>query len=223
MLYLFEEYKINLWREFMKKQKLLGIFLISTMLLCGCTKMEKDVSYDTDLYGTYSWTISAPEISFESKSTYKINEDNTYENSAYKKSEGQTTEKNDSGKIIETNSINNEITKIVMEDKSYIDTIFYKYKNMLGEFYNIEIPQKSKFQLFLQNPNSNLNEGIVFNDDGKYHYCTNYDNCNDDKNSFTKYKKSGNYIYQLIPNKEWKIFLYITEDGIFSPEYFKEK
>ena len=51
----------------MKKQKLLGIFLISTMLLCGCTKMEKDVSYDTDLYGTYSWTISAPEISFESK------------------------------------------------------------------------------------------------------------------------------------------------------------
>lgn len=223
MLYLFEEYKTNLWREFMKKQKLLGIFLISTMLLCGCTKMEKDTSYDTDLYGTYSWTISAPEISFESKSTYKINEDNTYENSAYKKSEGQTTEKNDSGKIIETKSINNEITKIVLEDKSYIDTIFYKYKNMLGEFYNIEIPQKSKFQLFLQNPNSNLNEGIVFNDDGKYHYCTNYDNCNDDKNSFTKYKKSGNYIYQLIPNKEWKIFLYITEDGIFSPEYFKEK
>lgn len=63
----------------MKKQKLLGIFLISTMLLCGCTKMEKDTSYDTDLYGTYSWTISAPEISFESKSTYKINEDNTYD------------------------------------------------------------------------------------------------------------------------------------------------
>lgn len=124
MLYLFEEYKTNLWREFMKKQKLLGIFLISTMLLCGCTKMEKDTSYDTDLYGTYSWTISAPEISFESKSTYKINEDNTYENCAYKKSEGQTTEKNDSGKIIETKSINNEITKIVMEDKSYIDTIF---------------------------------------------------------------------------------------------------
>lgn len=58
MLYLFEEYKTNLWREFMKKQKLLGIFLISTMLLCGCTKMEKDTSYDTDLYGTYSWTIS---------------------------------------------------------------------------------------------------------------------------------------------------------------------
>ena len=123
MLYLFEEYKTNLWREFMKKQKLLGIFLISTLLLCGCTKMEKDTSYDTDLYGTYSWTISAPEISFESKSTYKINEDNTYENCAYKKSEGQTTEKNDSGKIIETKSINNEITKIVMEDKSYIDTI----------------------------------------------------------------------------------------------------
>ena len=42
--------------------------------------------------------------------------------------------KNDSGKIIETKSINNEITKIVLEDKSYIDTIFYKYKNMLGEF-----------------------------------------------------------------------------------------
>ena len=133
MLYLFEEYKTNLWREFMKKQKLLGIFLISTMLLCGCTKMEKDTSYDTDLYGTYSWTISAPEISFESKSTYKINEDNTYENCAYKKSEGQTTEKNDSGKIIETKSINNEITKIVMEDTSYL---------YIRQFYELlEVPQ----------------------------------------------------------------------------------
>ena len=79
MLYLFEEYKINLWRVLMKKQKLLGVFLISTIILCGCAQMEKDTSYDTDLYGTYSWTISAPEISFESKSTYKINEDNTYE------------------------------------------------------------------------------------------------------------------------------------------------
>ena len=207
----------------MNKQKLLGIFLIGTILLCGCAQMEKDASYDTDLYGTYSWTISAPEISFESKSTYKINEDGTYENSAYKKSEGQITEKNENGKITETESINSEITKIVLEDKSYIDTIFYKYKNMLGEFYNIEVPQNSKFKLFLKNPNSDLNEGIVFDDDGRYHYCTNYDNCNDDKNNFIKYKKNGNYIYQLDPNKKWKIFLYIAEDGLFSPEYTKEK
>lgn len=208
---------------FMRKQKLLGIFLISTILLCGCSQTEKDTSYDTDLYGTYGWTISAPEISFESKSTYKINEDNTYENNAYKKSEGQTTEKNDNGKIIEIKSINNEITKIVMEDKSYIDTIFYKYKNMLGEFYNIEIPQKSKFQLFLQNPNSNLNEGIVFNDNGKYHYCTNYDNCNDDKNNFTKYKRKGNHIYQADSKGNWTILYYIVDGGLFSGTYTKSE
>lgn len=207
----------------MKKQKLLGIFLISTMLLCGCTKMEKDTSYDTDLYGTYSWTISAPEISFESKSTYKINEDNTYENSAYKKSEGQTTEKNDSGKIIETKSINNEITKIVLEDKSYIDTIFYKYKNMLGEFDNVDIPNKNKFDLFLKNPLSSLNEGVVFNSKGTYHYCTDYDNCTDDSSNFIKYKRKGNHIYQADSKGNWTILCYIVDGGLFFGTYTKSE
>ena len=63
----------------MKKQKLLGIFLISTMLLCGCTKMEKDTSYDTDLYGTYKEEINATNTDYERKVTYTLNEDNTYD------------------------------------------------------------------------------------------------------------------------------------------------
>lgn len=92
---------------------------------------------------------------------------------------------------------------------------------MLGKFYETDIPNTKTFDLFLKNEDSSVNEGLVFNKDGKYHYCTNYDNCTDDSSTFTEYKHKGDYIYQADSDSDWTILLYIVEDGLFAKEYTK--
>ncbi len=66
-------------------------------------------------------------------------------------------------------------------------------------------------------------KGLVFNKDGKYHYCTNYDNCTDDSSTFTKYKHKGDYIYQADSDGNWTILLYAVDDGLFAKEYTKSQ
>ena len=65
---------------------------------------------------------------------------------------------------------------------------------------------------------------IYSNDkDGKYHYCTNYDNCTDDSSTFTEYKHKDNYIYQADSDGNWTILLYVVDDGLFAKEYTKSQ
>lgn len=94
---------------------------------------------------------------------------------------------------------------------------------MLGRFYETDVPSGKTFDLFLKNEDSSVNEGLVFNKDGKYHYCTNYDNCTDDSSTFTKYKHKGDYIYQADSDGNWTILLYAVDDGLFAKEYTKSQ
>ena len=62
----------------MKKQKLFILFFFAVLCLSGCSKTEKDNSFDTGLYGTYSNNIEAPNIDYQLKVSHTFNEDNTY-------------------------------------------------------------------------------------------------------------------------------------------------
>lgn len=208
---------------FMRKQKLLGIFLISTMLLCGCTKMEKDTSYDTDLYGTYKEEINATNTDYERKVTYTLNKDNTYITTHYEKNDGQILYDNSfNDKINSTKELNDGIIKIELNNGGSKYNI-YKYKNLLGDLKIAEVPNGTKFDLFIPYDDSSLNAGLVLDKEGYYHGCSDYKNCTDDKKSFMKYKRKNNIIYLNGLGNHWQILFYIVNDGLFFPKYTKEK
>lgn len=210
----------------MKKQKLFIVASIGLLLLSGCSKTEKDISFDTDLYGTYKSELisDTDEILYEDKSSYTFKNDETYSFESYEKINEEVKNYEDSGKIKEISKINNDITKIELNSKSKSNPIiFYKYKNMIGRLYEVKIPKTKKFNLFLQNKDSSVTEGLLFNKNGLYHYCTNYDDCKHDSNSFIKYKREGNYIYRDDSQGNWTILAYIVEDGMFIGEYTKGK
>lgn len=118
-------------------------FLLITTLT-GCSKYEKDESYDTDLYGTYSNNIEAYYSDSESNSwinnkKYIFNQDNTFEYSDYETfNEDVICDINESGGILSIEEISDNITQITLDheitDWSTGETsnkVIYKYKNML--------------------------------------------------------------------------------------------
>lgn len=206
----------------MKKQKLFILFSFAVLCLTGCNKTEKDNSFDTDLYGTYSDNLNASNMDYVKEESYILNKDNLYEHIVYEKYNDnilRDSKIDDKiGNIYETNS---DITEIKLNNGNSFEITLYKYKNMLGRFYETDVPNTKTFDLFLKNEDSSVNEGLAFNKDGKYHYCTNYDNCTDDSSTFTEYKHKGNYIYQADSDGNWIILLYVVEDGLFAKEYAK--
>lgn len=150
---------------------------IMTISLTGCSKYEKDKSYDTDLYGTYSDYWEAINVSFSQNESYIFNTDNTY-NYIYKEiidgNINNDTDKN--GKILSIEEISNDVTQITL-DYEIIDgstgeesnKTIYKYRNMLGSFFKVKIPNGKTFKL-------QLSEYNWFGKDGQYHFC-NGDNC----------------------------------------------
>ncbi|MFQ9564031.1 MAG: hypothetical protein ACLR0A_17675 [Faecalibacillus intestinalis] len=206
----------------MKKQKLFILFSFAVLCLTGCSKTEKDNSFDTDLYGTYSDNLNASNMDYVKEESYILNKDNLYEHIVYEKYNDnilRDSKIDDKiGNIYETNS---DITEIELNNGNSFEITLYKYKNMLGRFYETDVPSGKTFDLFLKNEDSSVNEGLVFNKDGKYHYCTNYDNCTDDSSTFTKYKHKDDYIYQADSDGNWTILLYVVDDGLFAKEYTK--
>ncbi|MDD5872200.1 MAG: hypothetical protein PUD90_01870 [Clostridia bacterium] len=215
----------------MKRQKLFILFSLTVLCLSGCSKTEKDNSFDTDLYGTYSNNIKASNVDYTLKVSHTFDKDDNYIGKYYEKSDGKVLKNSQyNAKIINIENINNDIKKITTDEKktylsgkTTLSTDFYKYKNMLGRFYKTDVPDNKTFDLFLKNEESDVNEGLVFNKDGQYHYCTNYDNCTDDSSTFTKYKHKGDYIYQADSDGNWTILLYVVEDGLFGEEYTKSE
>lgn len=201
---------------------LLTIIIIS---LTGCSRYEKDESYTTDLYGFYSESVEAYNISYSRNESYTFNSDNTY-NHIYKEIiDGTTNNDSDtSGKILSVEEISNDITKITLDeeitnwstDETSNQTI-YKYRNILGSFYEIEVPKGKTFEL-------HLNDYAWFDEEGQYHLC-NGDNCECDTSS-PKYVRKDNIIYFQSMDEEHKncytIGMYIVEDGIFMPKLYKE-
>lgn len=204
--------------------------IIMCIITTGCTKTEADNSFNTKIYGKYSSIIETPDKTYQLKSSYTLYKAHTYLYKSYEKSNDTVKNHKVDGNIDSIQKINDDITKITFDEKidnSYTQSPYndyvYKYKNMLGEYDELKVPRKSKFNLFIKNTRSNLNEGLVFNKKGYYHYCTDYDNCEDDSKTFTKYKRKGNYIYQADSDGNWIILLYIVKDGLFSGVYTKEK
>lgn len=213
---------------------LLAIMIIS---LTGCTKYEKDESYSVDLYGTYSKNIEAfisnnvndidetARYSYYLCEKYEFNNDSTYQYNVKEVIYDNTTKDNsDNGKILSIEEINSDITQITLDREvtswstnETSNDIIYKYKNMLGSFYEIEIPKGKTFEL-------HLNEYVWFDEEGQYHLC-NGDNCECDTSS-PKYIRKDNIIYFQSMDEEhnnsYTIGMYIVKDGIFIPELYKE-
>lgn len=208
----------------MKKQKLFILFSFAVLCLSGCSKIEKDNSFDTDLYGTYSDNLNASNVDYVKKESYILNKDNLYEHIVYEKyNDNILNDFKINDKIVNIYETNSDITEIELNNGNSFEITLYKYKNMLGRFYETDVPNTKTFNLFLKNEDSSVNEGLAFNKDGKYHYCTNYDNCTDDSSTFTEYKHKGNYIYQADSDGNWIILLYVVDDGLFAKEYAKSE
>lgn len=203
--------------------------------LTGCTKYEKDKSYNTDLYGSYSEYVEASNVSYSRNESYTLDEDDTY-NHIYKEINNGivSNDSNTDGKILSIEEISDDIIQITLDreitnlstGETSNETV-YKYKNILGEFYEAEVPKDKTFSLFLKNQGSTLNEGNVFDEKGSYHYCTNYNNCTCDKDGFIHYKRKDNIIFFQSMDEEHKdcysVDIYIVDDGLFFPELYKEK
>lgn len=228
-------------RTMKNKFSIITLLAIITISLTGCSKYEKDKSYDTDLYGTYSHSIGSAEDSYLQNRSYTFNSDNTYKY-IYKEIIGEETKedaKND-GKILSTEEISNDITKITLDQEitewSTGETshqIIYKYNNMLGEIIFEKIPTKKTFDLIINTPRENWtgsypNEAIVFDKNGFYHDCLDITNCNDTEENhvgiYYKYVRKNDLIYFIDPSvkdKDYQILYYIVDDGLFFPELYK--
>lgn len=211
----------------MKNKISITIILLAIMIisLTGCSKYEKDESYTTDLYGSYSEYVESSNVSYSRSESYTFNTDDTY-NYVYKEIIDGTpnNEANINGKILSVEEISNDITQITLDQKitnwstgETSNKTIYKYENILGSFYEIEVPKGKTFEL-------HLNDYAWLDEEGQYHLC-NGDNCECDTSS-PKYVRKDNIIYfQSMDEKHkdsYTIGMYIVEDGIFTPELYKE-
>lgn len=216
-----------------KLLKILGIFIIGILCICliRYIRLPKDSSYDTGLYGTYTQDAYSGD-DYKQTIKYTLNNNNTYEYYYCETINGNDNKTTRKHLINDTKKINNDITRITLNtDES--EEILYKYKNMLGEFYEAKIPYRKKFDLKIKYKNFEydddddyyINPGILFNKNGYFHYCNDVDNCKcnpNDEFKFFIYKRIGNYIYERYDG-QWSIAFYIVDDGIFYPEYYKEE
>lgn len=198
------------------KNKILAVLILSTITLTGCAKYQKDESFDTELYGTYSRYSEAyddvDDKLYVTNEEYSFNRDDTY---SYKQKEtinGEIYEDlNKSGEILSINEFSDDIIEIITNPEIYYK---YKYKNMLGRFDEIEVPNGKTFDL-------KIDDSVWFDKDGIYHWCSgDEESCDCDD----KYIRKGNIIYlKNTINNNYYIWCYILDDGLFSPEYTKEK
>ena len=218
-------------RSIMKNKSIifLVISICTIFTLAGCSQYEKDLSYDTDLYGTYSKNIegyaeSSENISWINDEKYILNKDNTYEYSIYEVLNDETTKDlNESGKIISVEKISNSISKITLDQEfkewstgETSNKIIYKYKNILGYVSEAEIPNGETFEL-------RLSDYVWFDEEGQYHLC-NGENCQC-SGSYPKYVRKNNIIYLQSIDEEhsncYTIGSYIVDGYLFSPELYK--
>lgn len=206
------------------KFSIITLLAIITISITGCSKYEKDKSYDTDLYGSYTKYMEDSNVSYSLNESYTFNTDNTY-NHIYKEvMDGNVnSDIDENGRILSTEEISNDITQITLDQEitnwstgETSNETIYKYKNILGQFFKIEVPKGKTFKL-------QLSEHAWFDEEGQYHLC-NGDNCQC-SDSIPKYVRKDNLIYFQSMDEEHKdcyiIVYYIVEDGLFTPELYK--
>lgn len=209
---------------------IIGIFVLG---LTGCAKFEKDVTFNTDLNGAYTWSIGSEEYGYIEKSTYTFDEDE-YVYTYYKNSNSEVIDNTSRGKVLSIEKISEDIDKIELQDDVGNENVLYVYKNLLGDFYNVKIPKDEMFDLIIStSTNSEIgkypNEAIIFGKDGNMHSCLDYKNCTDTEDNhlgiYYRYMQKDGKIYFLSDseNNYYQILYYVTDEGLFIPSYTKEK
>lgn len=215
------------------KFSIITLLAIITISLTGCSKYEKDKSYDTNLYGSYSKNMEAfisDDINEDTNylyylyEKYKLNIDNTCQYNVKEIIEDNVTKDSSANsKILSIEEISDDITQITLDqeitDWSTGETsnkTIYKYKNILGQFFKIEVPKGKTFKL-------QLSEYAWFDEEGQFHLC-NGDNCQCSDSS-PKYVRKDNIIYFQSMDDEhsncYTIGYYIVDDGLFTPQLYK--
>ncbi|MBE5948199.1 MAG: hypothetical protein E7261_04120 [Lachnospiraceae bacterium] len=204
------------------KIKFLSVLCILFFIpLTGCAKYEEDLSQNVEIYGLYLQDIISTDSSYILNESYNFNQDNTYQHIVKEVfSDTVMRDSNTSGEILVIEELSDELTKITLSQKvidfwtrEESNEILYKYKNMLGNFCEAEIPNSKTFNLEL--------DGIWFDKDGQYHICAGAETCDC---SPIKYIKKDNIIYfQSISEKGkyYTIAFYVLDEGLFSPELYK--
>lgn len=208
-----------------KKMLMLTFLLLSIFVITGCSKYEKDNSYDVDLYGSYTKNIVATNTSYTLNELYTFNKDDTYEYKINEVIDGKTTKNMDkSGKLLSIKkmsdmmeiTLDQEVIEFSTQENS--NEIIYKYKNMIGTFEEVQIPDGKTFELHLQN--------VWFDEDGQYHTCTDTDICECNA-TLPQYIRKDNIIYFQSMDEAHKntysICYYIVDKGLFYPELYKQE
>lgn len=224
------------------KKIILIVLLLSMFAIAGCSKYEKDDSYDTNLYGSYLKCIEDMNNSYSLNNNYTFNEDSTYNHKCKEIINGtKNTDSDTNGKILSIEQISDDITQITLDEEitelstdNISNKIIYKYKNMLGGLFKLEIPSGKTFDLIIPTPSDNWagsypNAANIFNKNGIYHSCLDTTNCNDTEENhmgvYYEYVRKNNVIYFIDPridDMDYQILYYITDNGLFFPELYKE-
>ena len=95
------------------------LMAIIAILLTGCSEYEKDESYTTDIYGSYSEYIEATNVSYSRNEIYTFNTDGTYNNIYKEINDGVTiNDFNIDGEILSIEEISDDITQITLDRES---------------------------------------------------------------------------------------------------------
>lgn len=191
---------------------LLLLILIAT--LTGCNRYEKDISQNADLYGSYCKNVVATNIKYSMTEVCTLDSNNTYTYSIKEIINSKTTKDNTlSGDII-TEEVSADITKII----GIHNNETYKYKNMLGKFYECVVPAGKTFNL------QSNNLSFWFDEEGQYHLCVDISKCECSTNC-PQYVRKDSIIYFQSLGEEFKntyaIGAYIVDQGLFFPELYK--
>lgn len=210
----------------MKNRFVILLFFILITILTACSKYEKDVSTNANLYGSYSKTIEATNVSYSDNTNYTFFENNEYNYSRKEVIEETVTQDvNKNGKILSIEEISDDIIKIILDqkvvelesDEAYNKSI-YKYKNILGSFYECTIPDGKTFDL------KSTDLAFWFDKQGQYHLCVDTSEC-DCKINCPQYVRKNDIVYFQSMSEEYKntyaIGAYVVDRGLFFPELYK--
>lgn len=214
------------------KRKLIVVVIVCTILvsLCGCDKYIKDKIYDTDVYGTYVLTLLTENNDISDEFTLSLNDNGTYSYRIYESlSNGIIKDKTCDGDIESVMEINSDISLIKLNIDYSIFSEFgsmtfsihngtcYKYKNLLGDYIQIETSQiknRSSFSIPMDNSGEYY---LRFSEDGM---CKS-DNTPDEEQYYYKYKVKSDIIF-IDYGYGYGAAYYIVDGGVFSGNGFSK-
>lgn len=200
---------------------ILGVIIILGIVCIVISRKLFLNSKNTDVYGTWE-RETIDNFGNKNVQKYIFNTDGTgyFEETSY--DDGTVLSDNKKNLEISYEKINSDIDHVIAQGDERESGYTYKYKDMLGYYTKISVPDGKKFDLSLSSNKGNISS--IYRKDGTYHICLNYDSCkNDDCGGCTyKYKRKGNKIlFQETDGGKWEEYTYIVQGGIFTKWYTK--